>query len=86
MGELKAKEYKMFEDIKHIREDGSEYWYARELASVLDYTQWRNFTRVMDKAMIACSNSGHDVISDFVEVNKIVDAGATSKPVKYCPN
>jgi len=82
MGELKAKEYKKFEDIKHIREDGSEYWYARELASVLDYTQWRNFTRVMDKAMIACSNSGHDVINDFAEVSKIVDAGATSKPVK----
>ena len=82
MGELKAKEYKKFEDIKHIHEDGSEYWYARELASVLDYTQWRNFTRVMDKAMIACSNSGHDVINDFAEVSKIVDAGATSKPVK----
>ena len=82
MGVLKAKEYKKFESIKHISEDGSEYWYARELASVLDYTEWRNFTRVMDKAMIACSNSGHDVINDFVEVNKIVDAGATSKPVK----
>ena len=82
MSELRAKEYRCFEDIKHIREDGSEYWYARELASVLDYTQWRNFTKVMDKAMIACSNSGHDVICDFAEVSKIVDAGATSKPVK----
>jgi DNA-damage-inducible protein D len=82
MGELKSKEYKQFEDIKHIREDGSEYWYARELASVLDYTQWRNFTKVMDKAMIACSNSGHEVVYDFAEVSKIVDAGATSKPVK----
>ena len=39
MKELKAKEYKRFEDIKHIREDGSEYWSARELASALDYTQ-----------------------------------------------
>ena len=82
MGELKAKEYKKFEDIKHIREDGSEYWYARELAEVLDYTQWRNFTKVMDKAMIACSNSCREVVYDFAEVSKIVDAGATSKPVK----
>ena len=82
MGELKSKEYKKFENIKHIREDGSEYWSARELATVLDYTQWRNFTKVIDKAMIACSNSGHDVIYDFAEVSKIVDAGATSKPVK----
>ena len=40
------------------------------------------FTKVINKAMIACNNSGHDVIYDFVEVNKIVDAGATSKPVK----
>jgi len=79
---LNAKEYKQFEDIKYTRGDGSEYWYARELAPVLDYTEWRNFSRVIDKAMIACNNSGHDVIYDFVEVNKIVDAGATSKPVK----
>ena len=37
MSELKAKEYRRFEDIKHIREDGSEYWYARELGSVLKF-------------------------------------------------
>ena len=82
MGKLNAKEYKRFEDIKHIRDDGSEFWSARELSLVLDYTQWRNFTKVIDKAMIACKNSGHDVVYDFAEVSKIVDAGATSKPVK----
>jgi len=82
MGELKAKEYKKFEDIKHIRDDGSEYWLARELADVLDYTQWRNFAKVMDKAIIACCNSGREVTDDFAEVSKIVDAGAASKPVK----
>ena len=32
--------------------------------------------------MIACENSGHDVLDDFAEVSKIVDAGATSKPIK----
>ena len=69
MAELKAKEYKKFEDIKHIREDGSEFWSARELADALEYTQWRNFKR----AMIACENSGHDVFDDFAEVSKIVD-------------
>lgn len=42
---LKAKEYKKFEDIKYVREDGSEYWSVRELAAVLDYSQWRNFKR-----------------------------------------
>jgi len=80
--ELNAKEYKHFENIKRLRADGSEYWMARELALALDYTQWRNFMKVLDKAMIACSNSGHDVVYDFAEVSKIVDAGATSKPVK----
>ncbi|MCL2206462.1 MAG: DNA damage-inducible protein D [Fibromonadales bacterium] len=79
---LKAREYKRFEDIKHLRADGSEYWHARELAIVLDYVQWRNFMKVLDKAMIACNNSGHDVIYDFADVSKIVNAGATSKPVK----
>jgi DNA-damage-inducible protein D len=82
MGMLNSIEYKCFEDIKHIRDDGSEYWVARELAEVLDYTQWRNFTKVIDKAMIACNNSGHDVVYDFTEVSKIVDAGAAKKPVK----
>jgi len=73
--QLKAKEYKLFEDIKHLRADGGEYWLARELAIVLDYNQWRNFMKVLDKAMIACNNSGHDVVYDFAEVSKIVDAG-----------
>ena len=81
MGALQAKEYKKFEDIKHVREDGSEFWYARELARVLDYTQWRNFQTVIKRAMIACENSGHNVIYDFAEVSKIVEAGVTSKPV-----
>ena len=58
MSSLKGKEYKRFEDIKHIREDGSEYWSARELAPALEYTQWRNFENVIKRAMIACENSG----------------------------
>ena len=82
MSELRAKEYKRFESIKHIRGDGSEYWSARELAPALEYVQWRNFTSVLHRAMIACENSGHSVTDDFAEVSKIVEAGATSKPIK----
>lgn len=81
MSTLQAKEYKQFEDIKHVREDGSEFWCARELAGVLDYTQWRNFQTVIKRAMIACENSGHNAVYDFAEVSKIVEAGAASKPV-----
>ncbi len=80
MSKLIAKEYKCFEDIKNIRADGSEFWYARELALVLDYTKWENFHKVIKRAMIACENSGHDVSCDFSEVRKIVSAGVTSKP------
>ena len=82
MRSLKGKEYKRFEDIKHIREDGSEYWSARELAPALEYTQWRNFENVIKRAMVACENSGHSILDDFAEVSKIVEAGATSKPKK----
>ena len=64
------------------RDDGTEYWSARELAPALEYIQWRNFTKVIGRAMIACENSGHSVLADFAEVSKIVDAGSTSKPVK----
>ncbi|MDR0779060.1 MAG: DNA damage-inducible protein D [Methanomassiliicoccaceae archaeon] len=82
MKEVKAPEYVMFEEIKHIRTDGSEYWSARELASVLNYTEWRNFVKVIEKAMIACDNSGHNIVHDFVDVNKMVDAGVASKSIK----
>lgn len=40
MPSLKAKEYRQFESIKYVRQDGSEYWSARELADVFDYSQW----------------------------------------------
>lgn len=81
MSNLIAQEYKCFEDIKRIRDDGTEFWSARELAITLDYIKWENFSKVIKRAMIACQNSGHDVADDFPEVRKIVNAGATSKPV-----
>ena len=71
MKELKAREYKRFEDIKQIRADGTEFWSARELAPALEYTKWENFQNVIKRAMIACENSGHSVEDDFPEVRKI---------------
>ncbi len=81
MSKLIAKEYKCFEDIKHIRSDGTEFWYARELAVALDYTKWENFQKVIKRAMIACENSGRIVEYEFPEVRKIVSAGATTKKI-----
>ena len=63
----------LFESIKHINEYGEEFWYARELQRALEYTEWRNFSRVIDRAVTACENSGNDVFHHFVEVNKTID-------------
>lgn len=59
-----------FESIKHVNEYGYEFWYARELQSVLEYTEWRNFQKLIEKAQTACENSDMDVDECFVEVNK----------------
>lgn len=69
---LNAKEYQRFEDIKHTTDDGIEFWYARELSLVLDYAEWRNFSKVIDKAMLSCKNSGFAYVDHFVEVNKTI--------------
>ena len=50
-------------------------WCARELARVLEYTQWRNFAKVIDKAMLACENSGYNVDDHFAEVSKMMTLG-----------
>ena len=70
MSKLIAKEYKCFEDIKHISEDGIEYWNARELAVPLEYLRWENFIKDIKRAMLACKNSGRDVDECFREVTK----------------
>ena len=62
LSNLKAEEYKNFEKIKKIREDGTEYWNARELSEVLQYKKWENFAKVIDRAKLACNNSGFEII------------------------
>ena len=71
----------LFDSIKHINEYGQEFWYARELQVALEYKEWRNFSKVIDKAQTACENSENTVSDHFVEVNKIVEAGATHKDI-----
>ena len=69
----KIKEYsnKSFEDIKHMDENGIEYWYARELQLVLDYKEWRKFENVIKKAIDACNNSGISAFEHFVGTDKL---------------
>lgn len=61
-----------FENIKHTDENGVEFWYARELQPILEYTKWDNFQKVIDKAKTACKNAGNPVTTNFPDVSKIV--------------
>lgn len=70
------KDESVFENIKRYLDDGIEFWYARELQDVLEYTEWRNFKKVIDKAKIACDNSGNSVEDHFVDINKMVQIGS----------
>lgn len=82
--EIIASEYKSFEDIKHKRDDGSEFWLARELQKTLEYAKWENFSKVIDRAMLACKNAGFEVVDHFVEVRKTVEMPV--KPTKNREN
>ena len=63
----------VFEDIKHIDEDSNEYWYARELMIVLEYSLWQNFNKVIKSAIQSCINSHNNVNDHFIEVNKMIE-------------
>lgn len=68
-----------FESIKHIDENGVEFWYARELMKVLNYSKWGNFIKVIDKAMKACKNSKMVIEDHFADVGKMVQIGSTAE-------
>lgn len=63
---------KSFEDIKHIDEYGNEFWYARELQLVLQYSKWENFEKVINKAIKACENSNINILEHFPDVRKTI--------------
>ena len=81
MNQIKEREYgnETFEKIKHIDENGIEYWYARELQVVLDYKEWRKFEGVIQKAKKACENTGISVFDHFVGADKMVQIGSGAK-------
>ena len=83
MNELKEYKEKMFEDIKHIDENGNEYWNVRELMKVLEYKEWRKFNKVIQKAMEACNGSNYYILDHFVFKDKMVSIGSnTSRKIK----
>ena len=54
---IKKANDKTFDDIKHIDANGNEYWYARDLQKVLEYKDWRNFEKVINKAITSAKKS-----------------------------
>ena len=76
MSELVKYREQTFESIKRVNEYGEEYWLARELQPVLEYAQWRRFSDAIERAKLACKNSGFAVEDHFADVGKMVDIGS----------
>lgn len=73
-----SAEHLTFESLKHEAE-GAEFWYARELQPVLDYSSWDKFERVIKKAITACEGSGQSSEDHFFQVGKMVNIGSGAK-------
>lgn len=74
--EIEKAHHETFEKLKKVNEYGQEYWMARKLSKVLDYAEFRNFLPVIEKAIIACENSGQRVADHFVEMHEMVPIGS----------
>ena len=72
MNEIKEYTEKLFEDIKHIDENGNEYWLARELQQVLEYKKWQKFVNVIENAKLACEQSKFMTEEHFTQVGKTI--------------
>lgn len=68
-----------FEGIRHVDGAGNEFWLARQLATVLDYSQYRHFLPVVERAKEACRNSGQAVEDHIEDVLTMVDIGSGAK-------
>ena len=65
-----------FEKIKRMSEDGFEYWSARDLSKLLEYSQWRNFENAISKAKKSCKSSGYELKDHFADVSNMVKIGS----------
>ena len=78
MNELEEYSDNIFEDIKHVDEEGREYWLARELMPILEYTLWQRFSNVIKKAKENCENSNYNVLDHFISADKMVSIGSNT--------
>ena len=69
----------IFESIKHFDSEGNEYWLARELGKILQYSEYRKFSPVIEKAIIACINSNNDALDHFAQVDEMINIAKGAK-------
>ncbi len=73
--EIVQKLHKNFNDYAQKTENGLEFWFARDLQVLLGYSKWENFQKVIEKAKIACRNTGLEVDDHFPDIRKVITAG-----------
>lgn len=71
--------------VQHDFEANVEFWYARDLQTLLGYKEWRNFETAIDRAKQSCETSGFQCTDHFVEINKTIQLpkGATREISDY---
>ena len=79
MEEIVDPKNSVFEQIRHIDENDIEYWSAREMAKVLEYSEYRHFLPVIEKAKEACANSNNDPLDHFEDILEMVSIGSGAK-------
>lgn len=77
--ELSHKHNNLFDKIKHTDENGNEYWSARDLSKVLEYSEYRHFLPVIERAKEACTNSGQEVVNHFEDILEMINLGKTAQ-------
>lgn len=82
MSELTKEVASLFESLKHVNENGVEYWSARELYPHLGYAKWQNFEEAVNKAKDACKSASQVVEDYFTDVGKIVKTGVSVKTIE----
>lgn len=75
MNELVNPSKTGFEQIRHTDETGMEYWLAREMAKVLEYSEYRHFLPVIEKAKDACKNSNNNPSDHFEDILEMIEIG-----------
>lgn len=69
----------VFEQIRQVDENGNEFWSGRDIAKVLEYSEYRHFMPVIERSRDACRNSGQEVIDHFEDILEMIRTGKTAQ-------